>query len=170
MADPVETSPTDAAPPPPRVRNGWRLAFIVLLAANLLVVGVLAGTMLRHGGPDGRMMSRDLGFGPFSEALTDADRDALRGAFRERRRGPGSMQAELAADVAPILAIMRSEPLDAAALERALDALESGFNERITLGRALIVERIVAMTPAERAAFVERMERALQRGGVPRGG
>lgn len=110
-------------------------------------------------------MSRDLGFGPFSEALSGDDHKALRGAFLDRLGDRRSTRAQLTADVTPILNILRAEPLDAVALETALDDFQRGFNDRIALGRSLKVERIVAMTPAERAAFVDRMEHALERRG-----
>ena len=48
--------------------RGVRIALGISVALNLLVVGLVAGAVLRDGGPRERMV-RDLDFGPFTEAL-----------------------------------------------------------------------------------------------------
>ena len=91
-----ETKDMDATPvpPPPPVPpvppvppaasgKGLRIALGISVALNLLVVGLVAGALLRDGDPRARMV-RDLDFGPFTEALSPRDREALRRSFVER--------------------------------------------------------------------------------------
>ena len=58
--------------------RGLRIALAVSVALNLAVAGMFAGSLLKDhedGGPRG---VREIGFGPFSEALSREDRRALR--------------------------------------------------------------------------------------------
>ena len=60
---------------------------------------------------------------------------------------------------------MRADPFDPAALKAALAALEARNAERLELGRTLIETRLIEMSPEERAAFADRLEKGLRRGG-----
>ena len=59
----------------------------------------------------------------------------------------------------------RSEPFDPAAMKSALAAIETRNAERLQLGRSLIETRLIEMSPSERAAFADRLEKGLRRGG-----
>ncbi|MFZ1345771.1 MAG: periplasmic heavy metal sensor, partial [Tabrizicola sp.] len=101
----------------------------------------------------------------FSAALDDTDRRAIRKALMERLGEFREQRAAARAEFETLLATLRADPFDAAALKAALAALEARNAERLDLGRSLIETRLVEMTPEERAAFADRLEKHLRRGG-----
>ncbi|MBC2837094.1 periplasmic heavy metal sensor [Gemmobacter straminiformis] len=147
--------------------RGVRIALAVSVALNLLIVGLVAGAVLRDGGPRGRMMG-ELDFGPFTEALTREDRDALRQAFVERMPDMRDMRRQMRTDFAALLAALRAEPFDPAALREVMANQSSRMQERLQIGQSLMLERLEAMSPEARAAFADRLEERLRHG--PRGG
>lgn len=152
------TDPTPIYKTPGKVKA----LLIVSLALNLLVAGLVAGAWLRDGRPGGR--DRDPGFGPFGEALSDADRRELRRAFMARMPEMRENRAALRADMQGVVTALRAEPFDAAALSAAMDAALARMAGRIEVGQELLVDRITAMDEAERVAFADRLEAALKRG------
>ena len=79
MTDPDNQTSTGAYKSFLALGRGFRLAFAASVAVNLAVLGVVAGLWLDGGpGPHGDMMVREMGFGPFDEALRPQDRAALK--------------------------------------------------------------------------------------------
>jgi hypothetical protein len=68
------------------------------------------------------------------------------------------------ADLVTVLAALRADPFDPAALRTALAAVETRNAERLDLGRSLIETRLLEMSTAERQAFADRLEKGLRRG------
>ena len=167
MTDPKTNAPLPDAPvsntPVAATSRGVKIALAVSLALNLAVAGLAAGAWLRDGPRGG--MPRDMSFGPFSEALDDADRKSIRrallsriGEFREQRQ---AAKAEFEA----LLVALRAEPFDPAAMQSALSAIEARNSERLELGRRLIETRLTEMSPEARRAFADRLEAGLRRSG-----
>lgn len=160
---PRPDAPRSDAPKPdaPRSGRGLRIALALSVALNLAFIGMAAGALLR-GGPHDRM-TRDLDFGPFAEAFSRDDRIELRRDFFERAGDMRQMRAALRDDLAGLIALLRADTLDRAELDRLLARQGARLAQRLELGQALVVERIAAMSPAERDAFANRLERALDR-------
>ena len=142
-----------------------RIALAVSLAINLGIGGVVAGAMFRNrGGMHDGMMARDLGFGPFTEALSKDDRGALRRAFLakvpELRDGRRAMKKDFSA----LLEELRAVPFDEVALRDVFDRQNQRNTERLKLGQDLIFDLVVAMTTEARQAFAGRLEAQLARG------
>lgn len=155
-------------PAPARAGKGLRLALGISLALNLAVLGLGIGMVL-HGGPDRRGdMVRELSFGPFTDALRPEDRKALRDRFLATTPDFAAERARMTADSQAILAALRAEPFDAAALGTALAAMQAHVTERMATGTGILVDFLTAMSPADRQAFADRLEAALRHGG--RGG
>lgn len=154
------TAPDPA--PQPRTPGKVKALLVVSLALNLLVAGLVAGAWLRDGRPGTR--DRDPGFGPFGEALSPEDRRELRRAFMARMPEMRENRAALKADLQDVVAALRADPFDPAALSAAMDAALARMAGRIEVGQELLVQRITAMDAAERAAFADRLEAALERG------
>ncbi|NHB78522.1 periplasmic heavy metal sensor [Rhodobacter calidifons] len=157
---PPVPGPPAPAPAPSGAR--WlKLALAVSVGLNLVVAGLVLGAWLREGPRKG--MPRDLSFGPFTEALSDKDRRALRrdlmGRLGEFRTAREAARAEFAG----LLTALRAEPFDPEALKAALAAIETRNADRLELGRSLIETRLIEMSTAERQAFADRLERGLQR-------
>ena len=147
MSDPQTPTPPPV-PAVPATSRGVKIALALSVALNLAVAGLAVGAWLGDGRHHG--MPRDMSFGPFSAALDDTDRE---------------QRAAARAEFETLLATLRADPFDAAALKAALAALEARNAERLDLGRSLIETRLVEMTPEERAAFADRLEKHLRRGG-----
>jgi uncharacterized membrane protein len=157
------TDPVTSAPKPAPTSRGVKIALVVSVALNLAVAGLAVGAWLRDGPRGG--MPRDMSFGPFSEALDDADRKSIRrsllervGEFREQRK---AAKAEFEA----LLMALRAEPFEPEAMQAALAAIEARNSERLELGRTLIETRLIEMSPEARKAFADRLEKGLRRAG-----
>jgi uncharacterized membrane protein len=153
-------TPPPIAPGSPR---GLKIALALSVALNLAVAGLAVGAWLGDGPRKG--MPRDLSFGPFSEALSDADRRALRQGLIERAGEFRTARAAARAEFETLVATLRADPFDPAAMTTALAAIEARNAERLELGRSLIEARLIAMTGEERQAFADRLEKGLGRGG-----
>lgn len=160
---PPSHPPTAPAPAPAQGARGKgrRIALALSVALNLGFVGLAAGAFLR-GGPHDRMV-RELDFGVFGAAFSREDRAELRRGFFDRAGDMRDMRSAMRQDVAALLAVLRSEPLDRAALAEVLARQGRRMAERLELGQALVADRIAAMTPAERGAFADRLEGAVRR-------
>lgn len=143
--------------------RGWRIAFFVLLALNLGVAGMIGGAVLRHGPVRHGEMVRDLGFGPFTEALAPEDRAALRRSFLERAPDFRAARSEMRAEFSAVLAALRAEPFDAAALAAAMERQSSRMTRQMQLGQALLRDHLAEMTPDARRALADRLEHSLTR-------
>lgn len=159
---------TDTTTPAPAPRSPlWmKIALAVSVALNLAVVGMAGGAAWRFhsdGGPSGPV--RDLGFGPFSEALAPDDRAAMRKEFFETRGDFRQVRREMRADFTAMLAALRAEPFEATALQAVLDRQRARGAEMAEVGSRLLGARIAAMTADERRAFADRLETTLTRRG-----
>lgn len=148
----------------PRMGRELRIALAVSLALNLLFVGIVAGAILKGGMPHRIESARDLGFGPFSTALTPADRAALRQNFLSRGKDMREMRGEMRGDAEALLIVLRAEPFDAAALRAQMARAVGRINERVALGQELLADHLAQMSPDERRAFADRFEQSLRKG------
>jgi uncharacterized membrane protein len=160
MTDPQTTTPS--LPPGPIPSRGVKIALALSVALNLAVAGLAVGAWLGDGPRKG--MPRDMSFGPFSEALDDSDRRAIRRALLDRMGEFRAQREATQAEFQTLLATLRAEPFDPAAMTAALTAIEARNAERLELGRKLIETRLTEMSPEERKGFADRLELGLHRG------
>lgn len=176
MADTPDPTPDQRPDPDPATRPGpaprdpsrWlRRALLASVAVNLLVIGTVAGVVLSHGDRDDRQAraERGAGFGRYVRALDPADRAALREAYRAGagRDAIAAHRAGHRADHAALLAAVRSDPFDRAAVEGIFEGQIARMTEGMMRGQGLLVDRIAAMSVGERAAFADRLERMARR-------
>lgn len=165
MTDPEsQTPPTPTATPPassPTTSRWLKPALIVSVALNLAVAGLVLGAWLGDGHRNG--MPRDMSFGPFSDALNEQDRKALRRDLMDRAGEFRSSREATRAEFGALLDTLRADPFDPAAMKSALAAIETRNAERLQLGRSLIETRLIEMSPEDRQAFADRLERGLKR-------
>ncbi|MFN4153123.1 MAG: periplasmic heavy metal sensor [Paracoccaceae bacterium] len=162
---------TDLSPPPSAKSPGrWlKVALAVSLALNLAVAGTVAGVALRlhdSGRPD-RVAVRDLSFGPFTEALTREQRRTMLRGFIEKGPGPGpglrEMRAQMRGDFDAVLTALRAIPFDATAFRAAVEGQSNRIATRAEAGRDALVTLVLQMSDADRAAYVDRLEKAMER-------
>jgi uncharacterized membrane protein len=149
----------DTAIVAPTTGRWLRLALAISVALNLAILGIVAGAMIRnHGSSHDGAIARDLGFGPFTEALSDEDRKKLRQAFLakvpELRDDRRAMRLESAA----LLSQLRAVPFDTAGLRKVFESQRQRNVERLDLGQTLMLDLVVGMTDSERIAFAARLE------------
>lgn len=145
-------------------RFPWgKLVLAFSLALNLLIAGLIAGALLGKGPRDSNPLLRDLGFGPFVQALPTKDKREITremigkaGSLRENRR-------ELRREFEAFLVLLRSETLNEASLRDAITRQRSRVSERQEVGQELLIQRILAMTPGARADYADALDKALKR-------
>ena len=138
--------------------RGVRFALILSLTLNLLALGIVGGSILAHGWMDGGHHVREVGFGPYTDALTPEDRKALRDAFVKAVPDFRRRRDEARADIERLAEAIRAEPFDRAAVAAMMEAQGARIQERIQLGRNLLLDRLEAMGPAARSALADRIE------------
>jgi uncharacterized membrane protein len=148
---------------PAKPGKGLRIALAVSVAINLAVAGLVAGAAFKHGGDGGRMEAgRELGFGPFSEALNRDDRRALRDAFIAKAPELRDTKRQRRDDTQALLAALRAEPFAPDALAQIMERQHQRLAGQLQLGQDLLRDFLVAMTPEARAAFADRLEERLR--------
>lgn len=165
-----DTSPSHAPNPPSQGKRHvsprlLRAALAVSVALNLAVAGIVVGSLFHKDGARGpAAMTRDLGFGPFNEALSPQDRRALREWLQQRAPELRTANAQRRADLVALQAALRADPLVPEDLTRALDTMRARLEGQLTLGHQALGAVILAMPAGERLALAERLERGLRRG------
>jgi uncharacterized membrane protein len=151
----------DRRPTPSKPPFRWgRLVLFVSLALNLLVLGAALG---RFGHERGEFVARDIGFGLFSDVLHEEDRRALRRAYKAANPDMRADRRQMRDDLQTLMLALRAEPFAPEALRAALESGAARAAQRQVLGQGLILDRVGAMTPAERAGLADRLERSLKR-------
>ena len=152
-----------------RICRWMAVALAVSLALNLLVAGVFLGVRLnppaKTADParlDARLL-RDLGLGPFMNAFPPQARRQMARRIRSEIGTLNDGRQALVAELDEMLVLMRTDPFDAEALAQVIERQKQRLNARTDIGREIVLEAITEMTPEERRAFADRLERVLQR-------
>lgn len=146
--------------------RGLRWALIASLALNLLLIGVLAGGVMRYAQrppvltmqTDYRSLWRALP-GDARAQLRETARDGGFAGGARPHRGPEERRAALARMNAQIIAVLRGQPFDAEGFAALLDGERDALERRMLAVRAAFVARVAALTAAERAAMADELER-----------
>ncbi|MDN5787374.1 periplasmic heavy metal sensor [Pseudorhodobacter sp.] len=151
--------------PPAKPPTRWlRPLLFMSLTLNLVILGIVAGAVFgRHERGRDEIVTRDLGFGPFNDAFSEADRKALRDAYRAAKPDLGAERDKMRKGLQETLAVLRAEPFQPDALRAVLDAGGARAVERQQIGRDIVIGQLSKMTTAERAGFADRLEHSLQR-------
>lgn len=146
------------------MRRSMRFLLIGSLAVNLLVLGLVAGALIR--GPDGFRAPRgvDLALGPIVQALATEDREAIRAELRGREALQLRPMRDRNALISALLVALRAETYDPAAVEAALNVPRDRALAVQQAVQLSLLNRISAMTPAARLAFADRLADEMGRG------
>lgn len=162
-AAPPPAPPPPAPPPTGNGTRGWvKVLLACSLAVNLAVVGLGAGAFLRIGGPSSRMERLDMGLGPLTAAMTRADWRAMRPAFMARHPDLKKGTKVLRADFDPVLAALRADDFDPAALDRALVAVAARNAARVDSAREVVADYLQSLPAAARKDYADRLEQRLK--------
>lgn len=158
MSDPAE----------PRNSARWiKVALVLSLGLNLLVIGAVIGAAFSAGRPHDRMrseMPREFGRSPLVSALAPADRRAvgldLRGAAEPLRENRAALRERFER----LLDAIRAEPFDRAVVEQILAEQRMVGAARLEIAEAALLARLEAMSPEARDAYAERLDASFRRG------
>jgi len=139
-------------------KNKWlTIALVISLGANLLLVGFMLGSKFR-GPPSSMMMNPMFGLMRYADTLPEERRAELlksmrsfrpeRARFRQMRELQDNLRNEI-----------RSDPLDPVALKAALSALHNQMQAHQSASHDAFVRLMQSLTPAERAALDDQMQR-----------
>ena len=156
----------DPIPPAPRPRRWVAVLLGLSLAANLLVVGVIVGTLgwRGGGGPMVRSAPVEVSFFPYTEALAPQDRAAIRRDWSRSNPAPRAVLDERRQEAAELAALLRADPFAPDTVTALLEARAQRLADRQALAFAALRDRLLAMDPEARAAYAYRLEAAAERG------
>lgn len=146
-----------------------KIGLAASLAINLLIVGAVGGAYLSGGSRDDRVIGQGHteggagAFGVFSKAMSPDDRRAVRQALRARQDEFRAGRRAARQEVATVIRSLQEKPFDAASLTSAFEAQKKRASDRVSLGQKVLIERIIAMTDAERQAYAGRLEEVVDR-------
>ena len=149
----------------PAMSRWLRVLLFVSLAANLLIVGLVAGVAMRDDHPARRATTElnDLGFGPFGRAFGEKDRREIGRAIEGRSGDIRDNGRAIRQSLENLLAALRQTPFDADEFRALVSGQQTNLEARQTIGRDIVYDRIEGMTDAERQTFAERLERQLRK-------
>lgn len=133
----------------------YKYAFLGLLAVNLLVIGGILGAMWRHGGHH----HGGGGLPGFVRSLDADRRDAIRGAFANRRETMRPLRQAARAKRAALSEVLKAKPFDKARVETALEEMREARNQVRDAREQLFLNAVTLMTDEEREAFAEWRKR-----------
>lgn len=132
----------------PKMTTGLRVLLFASLAANLAVVGVVAGLYLNRPDMDrdGPPRGRDFVF-PYTHALKEEQRRELgrnlRSQIERMRDTPGDFLAEYRMAIETL----RAEPFDPAAFAATLDRQGERAEARQAEGQRMLVDYVARLSP-----------------------
>lgn len=148
-----------------RLRPGLRIVLLGSLALNLLVVGLVAGALVR-GGPfrDGPPHGREP-VTPYTSAFAEDQRRDLRRALGRalRRDHDKAPAADLSESYQRALQLLRSDPFNAAAMAEILRRQAELTDKRRRTGEGILADYLAGLSPEERRAYAERLEEEVER-------
>lgn len=160
---PPQSGPDTGPDTRPALSRGWRVLVVASLGLNLLVLGAIGGALFGEWRGHGRVVVRDLGFGPYGAALSHADRLALMRAFARETGGFRAERRMARKTFGKLLHVLRQTPFDAGEFKHLMAEQEQHMARRMALGQKLLVQRVESMDARQRHAFADRLEAALAR-------
>lgn len=140
-----------------------RILLVGSLALNLVIVGIVAGSLL-SGGSKNSQTRIDLTVGPLTRAMNTEDRDEVRAVLRDSGVfRPGDREG-IRMDMQALVDVLKADDFDADAFRDTLIRQRA----RLQAGQDRVLEavarQIEGMTPDARAAFADRLEQQVRRG------
>ncbi|SLN22350.1 hypothetical protein ROA7450_00830 [Roseovarius albus] len=149
----------NAKTPKPSGRRWMRGVLVASLALNLLFVGAVGSAFLKHG----KGHKHHAGFskmgGPLTHALSPEDKKKVRKKLHEAYEKNGAGFRQYKEEKAKLIAVLNVEPFDVEAARTHLDQMHDVVSSRLLQGREVLLERLVEMSPEERSAFAERLQK-----------
>ena len=155
----------DNKTPPSGGMKPWlRVLLVLSLALNLLVIGAVVGAMFSWSSWRPHHGSRlETAGGPLTRALSSEDRRAIGKEMRKAHRGDKGQREKHHAELEGLVAELKAMPFDPAPVEERLRRHRQSFDARFDLGLKLLLERLIQMSPDERAGYADRLQEVLDK-------
>jgi hypothetical protein len=145
-----------------------KLVLFTSLAINLLIVGMMAGAVLRGGPGDSRTEPhrsaiRDLGLGPFGLALSSESRRDIGSAIAGKGDELRQNRQEIRVQIDTLLTVLRQTPYQPETVREILTVQQHRLFQRQDIGRELLLSNLEEMGPVARAEYADRLEKSLLR-------
>lgn len=142
-----------------RMTPWMRGLLIASLTLNILILGLAAGWMMRHGVPHASSGSNmEMAAGPLTRALSEADRREIGRRIRQATRENGGNRQEMRARFDALVRDLRAVPFDPEQMTATLSAQRRGLQERFDIAQQVLIAHLAGMSDAERAAYADRVE------------
>lgn len=145
---------------------GWtRYVLIGSLALNLIILGMVGGQFLGGGRPErdpNNGVFGPVGLQPYAQGLSTRDKTLLRSGIEERRDSLRRDRRALRAQMTAFSAALSAQPFVAGDVEKVLAEQRASVGAQMAAGHEALLERVIAMTDEERAAFAEKLVRRLR--------
>ena len=143
-------------------RKVWKFLFVLSLALNVAVIGLVVGVGYRfaNGKPP---QAFEFGLGPIGMALSPQQRREIGRSLRENANVRGMSRPRNDRMTAQVIDALRSEPFDKEVLQQALSSSRERAQLLQAAARDAFIAQVEAMSGDERAAFAERIENATKR-------
>lgn len=142
-----------------RMAPWMRGLLIASLALNILILGLAAGWIMRHGVPHGaRGPTMEMAAGPLTRALSETDRREIGRRIRQATRETGGQRPEMRASFDALVRDLRAVPFDPEQMAETLRAQRRGFQERFEIAQSVLIAHLAGMSDAERAAYADRVQ------------
>ncbi|UWR10229.1 periplasmic heavy metal sensor [Sulfitobacter mediterraneus] len=153
--------------PTPKASRKMRWALGLSLAVNLLFVGAIGGAVYRNAGGPGldRHRAPELrSYGtPYVRALPRKDRRDLHADLKKDNGAARPSRAERRAQYDNMLAVLRADPFEVDAVRDILKVQGAAAYGMQTAAHSAWLDRISAMSEAERQSYADRLERELKK-------
>lgn len=134
------------------------------LALNFAVIAGAVGLVLSDDGPPPpRPDGGFVGISGYVRALDEDHRKEFGTKVRDAFPQPPSKERFMS-QAQDMLALIRAEPFDPAALQAQLSAMAERFEVGRKAGDSELIRIINEMTPEERTAYADRLEKRMQKG------
>ena len=143
----------------PKMTAGMRIVLFASLAANLAVVGVVAGLYFNRPDMDRDRppRGRDFVF-PYTHALDEDQRHELGRNLRSRIERQRDTREGFLAEYRTAIETLRAEPFDQDAFAATLDRQGARAERRQKEGQRMLVEYISTLSPEQREVYAQRLE------------
>lgn len=160
MTDPVNSP----APKTHRAPRWMKMTLVISLAANLLVMGALAGAALNDKGkPHGRKDGpRGASANIITDALSKDERRALGREVRQALRAEPELRASLHTEIRALADLMQAPDYTEAALETQLIEIQSEMMGPLSVARTALLAHFSSFDETERRAYAMRLKELLE--------
>lgn len=157
-------------PTPARTRRGVRIALVVSVMLNVLLIGIMAGGVMRVARLDPMTMTQP-DFRSLWHALPTAARNDLRSmahrdgfpGHSERRPSREERRARATEVNTRILEMLRTEPFDGPGFSALLGGEREFFARRLNAAQSAFAQQVAALTPQQRLQMAQTLTEAWQR-------